>query len=387
MGIKFDREAPGESAKPDREAPGESVKPDREAPGESVKFDRKAPGEGVECRVRLETGKAYLRWQFHLTGQPGREQLRLVLRDSARNVVLEGRGLAAEEEPLQGMLLQPCLWEGITNPCQYIMEAGLYLGEIRLDYHRSLLPLRELTLRGERGVYLNGNPYELRTVEWNGVPGQRLPEQGCVEAPGQKLPEQDCVEMPVQKLSEQSCEEKLLKQLVRMGANCILVRQGEETKLLRQLCDELGVLVVTDVSFLQAGKGPEGVQELPMLQGGSHPLFDGEGRPAAEYYRHRAKWSREPFVYLEPGSVVRQRDGNFCVTAYSSCHRLALYSDGVLFSFQSGQEKFVFGDIPARGPCLMLTAEGEGCSCSLAIHKVFTKSSPIGDNSSVEYPL
>ena len=56
---------------------------------------------------------------------------------------------------------------------------------------------------------------------------------------------------------------------------------------------------------------------------------------------------------------------------------MALYSDGVLFEFLSGQEEFIFQEVPAKGPCVMLSAEGEGSSMSLSFHKMF----PLSDRS------
>ena len=62
---------------------------------------------------------------------------------------------------------------------------------------------------------------------------------------------------------------------------------------------------------------------------------------------------------------------------YSNCSKVALYTDGVFFEVHSGEEKFVFEDIPAMRPCIMLTAEADGCIMSLSIQKSCIKRSEV----------
>ena len=65
--------------------------------------------------------------------------------------------------------------------------------------------------------------------------------------------------------------------------------------------------------------------------------------------------------------------GNYTALCYSNCDKVALYSDGLLFEFKSGEGAFSFREVPARTPSVMLTAEGEGCGESLSVHKSFVK--------------
>lgn len=88
-----------------------------------------------------------------------------------------------------------------------------------------------------------------------------------------------------------------------------------------------------------------------------------------------AKWSQEAFVYLVPESLKRLDDGNYTVMCYSNCGKVALYTDGRLFEFKAGEVTFLFSEIPCRKPTVMLTAEADGCTHSLSIHKSFTKQS------------
>ncbi len=116
---------------------------------------------------------------------------------------------------------------------------------------------------------------------------------------------------------------------------------------------------------------------IPLLRRGAEGLLLEESwLPSSRYYQYKARWSREPFVYLAPESLKRQKDGGYEVRCYSSCEKVALYSDGLLFEVKRGGcnpegGEYCFQGVPARGPCIMLTAEGEGCSQSLAVHKTF----------------
>lgn len=179
--------------------------------------------------------------------------------------------------------------------------------------------------------------------------------------------------------------------LLELGANCIfwdsrgegqeeqaIAREAERSFL--QLCDRFGFLVFCR-DKKNAGyvwpQAPDRIRlcdpaEIPSLRGGAEALLLPDGqRPASLYYRYRAKWSREPFVYIVPESIKRTESGNYTALCYSSCDRVALYSDGALFEFQKGSGEFWFREIPAKSPCIMLTAEGEGCSQSLSVHKSF----------------
>lgn len=92
------------------------------------------------------------------------------------------------------------------------------------------------------------------------------------------------------------------------------------------------------------------------------------------FYQYKAKWSDELFVYIVPENISVLPSGNLKVTVYSNCSRVVLYSDGELFEFQSGKEEFIFQEVPAKGPCLMLSVEGDDCSMSLSVHKTFARS-------------
>lgn len=101
-------------------------------------------------------------------------------------------------------------------------------------------------------------------------------------------------------------------------------------------------------------------------------LPDG-AHPGPCFYRCLAEWSRKPFVHIVPESVRKMKSGNYTALCYSNCDKVALYSDGILFGFRSGEKEFYFQEIPAKSPCIMLAAEGDGCSEALSVHKSFVK--------------
>lgn len=319
----------------------------------SIEFDRTAAGEGVEISLRLETGRAYFEWRFHYTGQPRRERLSIRLKDARQETVMECLGLAAEEEALQSVLLQPRLWDGSREPYLYTLEAALWDDEgVCLDWWHRQLPLYSLERKGGRGVFLNGAPCVLKTVRYE------QPEN-MAETEQRALLEED------------------LSRLRMLGANSVFVERKKRLKSLLEVCERRGILVLTDASFLSCGTEEDDFDEIPVLRGGqvgtAPALLGADGQPTSEFYRYRAKWSGEPFVYLVPESVKRQKNGTFCATVYSNCHRIALYSDGALFEFQKGQGEFYFREIPAKGPCVVLSVEGDGCGEAFSVHKALTK--------------
>lgn len=350
-----------------------------------MKFDRTAPCGSVECECKLENGKAVLEWAFHLVQDSGeitqnvpvpysteeeRNLLRkekgcilLTLNDRQNNTILECVQKLCEEEPLQSILLQPEFWKGIRRPYLYGMEAVLAdeAGNLQ-DRIQGQLALRCLSCVNRNGnpeILLNHESFIPKAVRYT------LPEMGTEAA-----------------IQRQMLED--LQWMLKLGVNCICLE--EPHKLFLQLCDRHGFLV-----FLKDKKQPGYVwvhgkkvrfpavlspsgEEIPLFRGKSGSLFrPGSNCPTTLFYRYQAKWSDTPFVHIVPESIQRLESGNFAVLCYSNCDRVALYSDGILFEFKDGEEAFLFREIPARTPSIMLTAEGEGCCESLSIHKSFTK--------------
>lgn len=339
-----------------------------------MKFDRMAPGGGVEVSCRLENGKAFLEWEFSIVESAGEQTagymgesreglyIRLILTNMREETALEGMRLVREEEPLQSILLQPFLWRGPSEPYLYHVEAILADREGNcLDRVSRPLPLRSvgcMDIQGKRQLLLNGSAFEPRAVSYI------LPAGGTAVSRQYQMTED-------------------LRWICGMGANSVCVEADSQgiPGSFRQLCDRLGLLLFFRKEgeegwvWIQDREGKFRIQcgeTIPSFRGGRDCLFpDGNGAPASLYYYYRAKWSREPFVYIVPESIMRMDSGNFTVKCYSNCDRVALYSDGNLFEFQRGETEFVFREVPAGKPSVMLTAEGDGCSESLAVHKSF----------------
>ena len=328
-----------------------------------MKFDRTMPGRGVDVTCRLENAKVYLEWKFYFT-QEGTGMVRVRVTDRNGNVAMECLKSLQEEEPLEGILLQPHLWKGSKDPYMYVMEAILTDGKGNcLDRFHRQLPLRELrrgTICSNGELLLNGEQFLPKVVKYT-------LSEGPSEAGQQRRMLED------------------MQYLVQLGANCVLVKEREPARLLLQfceLCDRWGILV-----FVMEGEAPEGYwaqdqdrklwlrcdEVVPEYGGGEGGLFLQESQcPSSLYYKYKAKWSDAPFVYLAPDSVKKLPSGNYKVNCYSNCERVALYTDGNLFEFQQGQGEFIFQEIPAKSPSVMLTAEGEGCNMSISMHKLLT---------------
>ena len=257
------------------------------------------------------------------------------MRDREGETILLCMQEAEEEELLVSVVLHPHLWSCQT-PYLYEVEAVLQdpAGK-ETDRLRKQLPIRELCLHPRRGWLLNGAEFVLKAVEY-------VVPQHTSQAEKQRLVLSD------------------FRFLKEMGANCIHTEPS-----LWKLCEKLGFLI-WNKDMAIAG------EELPCLTGEGTEGFSVK-QTCSLFYQYKAKWSDEPFVYIAPDSIIVLPSGNLKVTVYSNCCRVVLYSDGILFEFQSGNEEFIFQEVPAKGPCVMLSAEGDDCSMSLSFHKTFPK--------------
>lgn len=297
-------------------------------------FDRSAPGGGVEVECVPKNGKVLLTWRFRFIGEKPGALLSVTVKDREGNRVLECLRREPEEESLQAVLLHPKLWCGIENPYLYQMEVRL-LGQgggLRDKVMRQL-PIRRLEKLPEKGYFLNGAPFQPKTVNYV-LPGAA---------------------------SDAECQSRMFRDmelLLQLGADSIYCREsGRGYDVLRQLCDRIGILLWPEASKIS-------------LRGGEQCLLDPvTDEPAAPFYQCKARWSSQPFVYISPESVKAAGSGSFRAVVYSNCNRVALYTDGVLFEVHSGEREFVFEEIPAGHPCVMLTAEADGCNMSLSVQK------------------
>lgn len=299
-----------------------------------MKFDRKAAGEGVEALCRLNRGGTSIEWRFTFLKseqEDGHNTIRLIMRDKEGQIVLLCIQEAEEEEPLTSFLLQPHLW---SCQCPYLYDVEVVLQNQEgkeTDRLNKQIPLRELCLHPRRGWLLNGEELTLKSVEYMIPPHTSRTEK-------QRFVWRDF---------------RLLKE---MGVNCIHTDPS-----LWNLCEKAGFLI------WQKDMAASGEELLCLTGEGSDIL-------SSLFYEYKAKWSSDPFVYIVPEGISVLPSGNLKVTVYSNCSRVILYSDGMLFEFQSGEERFVFEEVPAHGPCVMLSAEGDECSMSFSFHKTFEPS-------------
>ena len=297
-------------------------------------FDRKAPGDGVEVECTPENGKMLLTWKFKFTGEQTEALVSVVVKDREGNRVLECLRPEPEEEPLMAVLLHPWLWQGVENPYLYRMEASLLDRQGRLlDRIIRSLPLRRLEKHPDKGYFLNGAEFVPRTV------GYELPHVS-VQPKDQSRIFQD------------------LELIIQLGANSIYCGEtAGNIGMLRELCDRLGLLMWHEEPEIR-------------LRGAGQCLLEADAdNPLPLYYQYKTQWSSHPFVYIVPESVTAVGGGCYNAMVYSNCERVALYTDGVIFEVHSGEGEFLFEGIPAKHPCIMLTAEADGSTVSLSIQK------------------
>ena len=297
-------------------------------------FDRKAPGEGVKIECIPENGKVLLTWKFQFTGELTEAFVSVTVKDREGNKALECLRSEPEDEPLMAVLLRPKLWQGVENPYLYRMDAILSDTQGRvLDRIIRPLPLRCLEKHADKGYFLNGAEYVPRTV------GYELPH------------------VPAQP-KEQSRIFHDMELILELGANSVYCGQtAGNIEMLRELCDRLGLLIWHEEPAI-------------CLRGAGQCLLDAANdNPLPPYYQYKAHWSSQPFVYIMPESVTAVGSGCYNAVVYSNCERVALYTDGALYEVHSGEREFLFEGIPAKRPCIMLTAEADGCAASLSIQK------------------
>lgn len=305
-----------------------------------VKFDYSASGGGTEAVCRLENGRLFLEWRFYLCGDPEKgDIIRILLTDCHGETALECVRYAGEEEPLRSILFQPHLWKGREDPSLYDLEVTLTdKNGGCLDRICRKIPLRTVDTAetdGHSRLFLNREPFCPRAVRYFLPSGRGKAE-----------------------VQRQVWED--LRSLLALGADTVYIEDKKGADFFLQWCERMGILA------MQGGEP----SDVPLFRGGEGALISREsGRPTALFYRYRAEWSREPFVHIVPESLRRTESGNYEVRCFSSCSRIALYSDGVLHQFQTGGGEYLFQEIPAKTPCIMLTAEGEGCSGSLSVQK------------------
>ena len=323
-----------------------------------MKFDREATGGGAERYCTVENNRAVLEWKFYCPETEKQGAIRILVRDREGIPVLEGRQSLREEELFKAVLLHPHLWEGVKDPYLYSEEIFL-IGENGEEKDRleRKFPIRTLREIPGKGWFLNGETFVRKAVRW----------RNCEEA-------------------APSAYFQLFREA---GVNTLCVPDlHRQPAAFFALCEKMGFLIWAECDERDCAgeKAETGAWERAgrSLEIADGSLFLQNGEPADGFYRCKARWSEEPFVYLSENSLIRQENGKYTITVYSNQKKTALYVDGLLFEFQSGEETFVFREIPCSSAFLCLTAEAGECAVTLAIHRTFTKASLFHDNFPIE---
>lgn len=326
-----------------------------------MRINGKIPGADVTVLCTMENGKALLEWETDWEGR-----MDIFLKDARGNVVLECHKMWGEDEPLRAVLLKPVLWTGVENPYLYTLEIIFMDRQGRvMDTVTVPFPLRSLTrqvnpVTEEENILLNGEKFVSKAVRYRVDDGS--------ESVGTSSKKQTVVGLQ-QRIMED------MRLLADMGANSICFEDEECPPPLLRLCDRIGLLAA---GVRETGMWVSG--QVPLFCGGENALLTSDRKATENYYRYKARWSSTPFVHLSSESLKRQENGNYKIICYSNCKKVALYVDGKFFEMQRGQEIFTFEEIPVKCPGIVFSAEGEGCSMSLSLHRTFTMLSRIGDN-------
>lgn len=299
-----------------------------------MRFDREMPCSGVEVYTEIKNGKAYLEWKFYvseaeaeLESESESDTCLVCLR-----IFRQEGDLAAEcfhdireEENAKTMILHPHLW-GIADPYLYHWCAYLIADSQRIvDKAEGWLPLRTFCERIGKGWFLNGELLQIKGVKY------RI---------GQCDAEEDDAANTERLRLDLEC-------LKKMGANAIC--PDRITGRIAALCDEIGFVI---------GCFGEGNSLL------FEEIFC-RGIPTELFFLYKAKWSKEPFVHISREGLCRQPNGLYRILIYSNQKKVALYIDGILFGFLSGEAEFLFEELPVNARAAVLTAEAGECSESV----------------------
>lgn len=308
-----------------------------------MEFDRKAPGGGLEIVTTVQNGKAGFQCTFYFQSIQDDANYYLELRiwDRENHLVFRASRWEYYHEPLTGMILHPRLWQGPEDPYLYRVQAVLWTKQnYQEDVLEKSLAFHSLYEVPMKGWFLNDKPIEIRAVSY-GLPGGGI---------------------PLRKDEEHVYENQLRSDLeiIRdMGANGIFPIEEEVPELLQRMCEELGLIVWRTYG--------DSMPEFSQLQE--------NGFCTDVFYSHKARWGKEPFVYISKESLVFEAGGTVGVTVYSNQAKVALYVKGDLFEFRGEGPDFVFQGIPAKQLPILLAAETGACSMSLydqPVHKMFT---------------
>lgn len=329
--------------------------------------------------IKLENGKAYL--EFALPEKIGRllSALQIEIWEEAEGgrLVFHGEYAAEESDCMTALLLRPHLWDGMRDPYVYLLKAqgrfgtveygekmGSSKNEEESDPAENIIEIVEVVWRQELAIY------DVRVVDKKGI---FLNEK-------EFLPHEVAYRLPPQISDAGTWEEHMkadLEQLARMGVNVIRLEgtgtEGQdlcEVGLFYNLCRRGGFL--TGDLWIR----PENLPVYRGLPGETmaEALLAADGRTLTErYYYYQAKWSSEPVLYPALSTLHRQENGLVSLTIYSNQKKVVLYVDGVLFLFQtaaSGDQEFIFEDIPVEKLPLHLAAEAGNLSISLTVTKL-----------------
>lgn len=289
----------------------------------------------MKIQSRVENSKAYLEFEFPSNcSDGGMLMVLLQVKDAEGRMVLNCPYPLAEEEPAQGILLHPHLWNGHEDPYLYQVEVYFVNKEGKVA-ERQQEPFGLYTLEEipGKGLFLNGKSFELRAVCWDGEAiSAYAAKQGMAE---------------------------VLEQLRLMGANAIYF-MDEEKEIPREylsLCMQKGFLVF-------AGKKEQNNVPFCSSLFSLYPTFFTE-----KYYQYKALWSREPFVHINMSSIRRQENGNFSLMVCSNQKKTGLYVDGVLFEFRNGGQEYLFEEIPIKKYPAVLTAQAGEYNTAVTIYE------------------
>lgn len=302
----------------------------------------------VKVDMEILNGRAMIELSLPCRPDGTGDCFQICLWDQREQLVFYGTHPVKEEDPCILQLLHPHLWQGPENPYRYRLE--VYGADAR-PLIRMGLPIRTLTEVPGKGNFFNGQTFCPRKVYYEHA-NLGIDAETDQDLQGRQM-------------------RYRLSQLVKMGANMIVLREkrdksseglteesvDRESLLLQELCDEVGLLLERTEYAGTDTQSDDTLSDSTQAGVRGTSLFLPNGLPTVSYYLQKARWSSEPFVYIDHKSLQKQSNGSYRVNVYSNQKKVALFLNGRVFGFQCEGPEFVFQDIPVRRIPVLLAAE------------------------------
>lgn len=174
----------------------------------------------------IDKGNATVSVTANIQNPQAHDLLYVELLDEDSSIVSELTVPAATNQTLQLQVPEAHLWQGISDPYLYTVNAEIIRGNDIIDSFQGRIGIREYTVDPEKGFFLNGKSYPLRGVSRH----QDKKDKGNA-------------------LTEADMREDIAL-IQEIGANTVRLAHYQQNDYFYQLCDQVGLIVWAEIPFI-----------------------------------------------------------------------------------------------------------------------------------------